>query len=72
MLDGTVRLPRQLFSGEAELGEMAQLAKGRRDLLKIFKELNINRIIEKYRQCCFNMSQTGNVTEHQSEQCLYQ
>ncbi|KAL2569356.1 hypothetical protein AAZV13_18G124200 [Glycine max] len=39
MLDGTVRLPRQLFSGEAELGEMAQLAKGRRDLLKIFKEL---------------------------------
>ncbi|KAH1198715.1 hypothetical protein GmHk_18G052237 [Glycine max] len=30
--------------------------------------IHINRIIEKYRQCCFNMSQTGNVTEHQSEQ----
>ncbi|KAG4984238.1 hypothetical protein JHK87_028987 [Glycine soja] len=30
------------------------------------------RIIEKYRQCCFNMSQTGDVAEHQSEQCLYQ
>ncbi|KAG4910474.1 hypothetical protein JHK87_056590 [Glycine soja] len=33
---------------------------------------SINRIIDKYRQCCFNMSQTGDVTEHQSEQCLYQ
>ncbi|KAG5064435.1 Sorting nexin 2B [Glycine max] len=39
MLDGAVRLPRQLFSGEAELGEVAQPAKGGRDLLRIFKEL---------------------------------
>ncbi|KAL5126683.1 Sorting nexin 2B [Glycine soja] len=39
MLDGAVRLPRQLFGGEAELGEVAQPAKGGRDLLRIFKEL---------------------------------
>ncbi|XP_020202508.1 sorting nexin 2B [Cajanus cajan] len=39
MLDGAVRLPRQLLGGEAELGEVAQPAKGGRDLLRIFKEL---------------------------------
>jgi len=39
MLDGAVRLPRQLFGGEAEVGEVAQPAKGGRDLLRIFKEL---------------------------------
>lgn len=43
MLDGAVRLPRQLFGGEAaasgELSEVAQPAKGGRDLLRIFKEL---------------------------------
>ncbi|KAL9316211.1 hypothetical protein ACSQ67_017212 [Phaseolus vulgaris] len=39
MLDGAVRLPRQLFGGEAEVGEVTQPAKGGRDLLRIFKEL---------------------------------
>jgi len=39
MLDGAVRLPRQLFGGEAEVAEVAQPAKGGRDLLRIFKEL---------------------------------
>ncbi|KAK7276434.1 hypothetical protein RIF29_17573 [Crotalaria pallida] len=46
MLDGAVKLPRQLFGGEAvavvggaELSEVAQPAKGGRDLLRIFKEL---------------------------------
>ncbi|KAG2391167.1 Sorting nexin [Vigna angularis] len=39
MLDGAVRLPRQLFGGEPEVTEVAQPAKGGRDLLRIFKEL---------------------------------
>lgn len=47
MLDGAVKLPRQLFGGEGvaaavvgeELSEVAQPAKGGRDLLRIFKEL---------------------------------
>ncbi|KAL2317085.1 hypothetical protein Fmac_030961 [Flemingia macrophylla] len=39
MLDGAVRLPRQLLGGEAEQVEVAQPAKGGRDLLRIFKEL---------------------------------
>ncbi|CAJ1971062.1 unnamed protein product [Sphenostylis stenocarpa] len=39
MLDGAVRLPRQLLGGEAEVGEVVQPAKGGRDLLRIFKEL---------------------------------
>ncbi|KAJ7963912.1 sorting nexin 2B-like [Quillaja saponaria] len=43
MLDGAVKLPRQLFGGEAvgavDLNEVAQPAKGGRDLLRIFKEL---------------------------------
>ncbi|CAL0315776.1 unnamed protein product [Lupinus luteus] len=41
MLDGAVKLPRQLFGGEAgaEVSEVAQPAKGGRDLLRIFKEL---------------------------------
>ncbi|KHN02780.1 MADS-box transcription factor 17-like isoform X2 [Glycine soja] len=38
---------------------------------KLF-QYSSTEIIEKYRQCCFNMSQTGDVAEHQSEQCLYQ
>ncbi|KAE9611280.1 putative transcription factor MADS-MIKC family [Lupinus albus] len=33
---------------------------------------DINKIIEKYRQCCFNMSQTGDSVEHQSSQKLYE
>lgn len=43
MLDGAVKLPRQLFGGEAvdnvDVREVAQPAKGGRDLLRIFKEL---------------------------------
>ncbi|KAI4306504.1 hypothetical protein L6164_029776 [Bauhinia variegata] len=43
MLDGAVKLPKQLFGGEAvgtvDLNEVAQPAKGGRDLLRIFKEL---------------------------------
>ncbi|KAK4273738.1 hypothetical protein QN277_017076 [Acacia crassicarpa] len=43
MLDGAVKLPRQLFGGEAvgsvDVSEVAQPAKGGRDLLRIFKEL---------------------------------
>ncbi|KAI4306893.1 hypothetical protein L6164_030133 [Bauhinia variegata] len=43
MLDGAVKLPKQLIGGEAvgtvDLNEVAQPAKGGRDLLRIFKEL---------------------------------
>ncbi|XP_073122636.1 sorting nexin 2B-like [Henckelia pumila] len=44
MLDGAVRLPKQLLGGETGLGgqdvsEVSQPAKGGRDLLRIFKEL---------------------------------
>ncbi|KAF7816527.1 sorting nexin 2B-like [Senna tora] len=43
MLDGAVKLPRQLFGGEAvgavDVSEVAQPAKGGRDLLRLFKEL---------------------------------
>ena len=43
MLDGAVKLPRQLLGGEAvgavDLNEVSQPAKGGRDLLRIFKEL---------------------------------
>lgn len=43
MLDGAVRLPKQLLSGNsldgADMTEVAQPAKGGRDLLRIFKEL---------------------------------
>ncbi|MED6136618.1 hypothetical protein PIB30_057624, partial [Stylosanthes scabra] len=43
MLDGAVKLPKQLFGSEVattgELSEVAQPAKGGRDLLRIFKEL---------------------------------
>ncbi|XP_057804716.1 sorting nexin 2B-like isoform X2 [Salvia miltiorrhiza] len=43
MLDGAVRLPKQLLSGKsldgADMSEVAQPAKGGRDLLRIFKEL---------------------------------
>ncbi|KAL2549813.1 Sorting nexin 2B [Forsythia ovata] len=45
MLDGAVRLPKQLLGGEsavggaAEVSEVAQPAKGGRDLLRIFREL---------------------------------
>ncbi|KAI3458487.1 hypothetical protein Pfo_015150 [Paulownia fortunei] len=45
MLDGAVRLPKQLLGGEsvgggaADMSEMMQPAKGGRDLLRIFKEL---------------------------------
>lgn len=42
MLDGAVRLPRQLFgaeSGVVDLNDVAQPAKSGRDLLRIFKEL---------------------------------
>ncbi|XP_054789129.1 sorting nexin 2A-like [Prosopis cineraria] len=43
MLDGAVKLPRQLFGGEAvgavDASEVAQPAKGGRDLLRLFKEL---------------------------------
>ncbi|XP_073284754.1 sorting nexin 2B-like [Primulina huaijiensis] len=44
MLDGAVRLPKQLLGGEsgvggADVSEVAQPAKGGRDLLRIFKEL---------------------------------
>lgn len=44
MLDGAVKLPKQLFGGEVvggavDVNEVAQPAKGGRDLLRIFKEL---------------------------------
>lgn len=44
MLDGAVRLPKQLLGGEsgvggADVSEVSQPAKGGRDLLRIFKEL---------------------------------
>ena len=42
MLDGAVRLPRQLFGSESvavDLNDVAQPAKSGRDLLRIFKEL---------------------------------
>lgn len=43
MLDGAVKLPKQLFGGEAvgavDVSEVAQPAKGGRDLLRLFKEL---------------------------------
>lgn len=44
MLDGAVKLPKQLFGGEVvggvtDVSEVAQPAKGGRDLLRIFKEL---------------------------------
>ncbi|KAK6145578.1 hypothetical protein DH2020_022398 [Rehmannia glutinosa] len=42
MLDGAVRLPKQLIGGNggaADMGEVTQPAKGGRDLLRIFKEL---------------------------------
>ncbi|XP_015973793.1 sorting nexin 2A [Arachis duranensis] len=43
MLDGAVKLPKQLFGSEVatagELSEVVQPAKGGRDLLRIFKEL---------------------------------
>lgn len=39
MLDGAVRLPKQLLGGAADTSEVTQPAKGGRDLLRIFKEL---------------------------------
>lgn len=44
MLDGAVKLPKQLFGGEVvgatvDVNEVSQPAKGGRDLLRIFKEL---------------------------------
>lgn len=42
MLDGAVKLPKQLFAGESAVvgvHEVVQPAKGGRDLLRIFKEL---------------------------------
>ncbi|KAL2948757.1 hypothetical protein AAZX31_20G141300 [Glycine max] len=52
--------------------EIALIIFSSRGKLFQYSSTDINRIIDKYRQCCFNMSQTGDVTEHQSEQCLYQ
>ncbi|KAG5005049.1 hypothetical protein AAZX31_10G228200 [Glycine max] len=52
--------------------EIALVIFSSRGKLFQYSSTDINRIIEKYRQCCFNMSQTGDVAEHQSEQCLYQ
>ncbi|PSR93230.1 Sorting nexin 2A like [Actinidia chinensis var. chinensis] len=39
MLDGAVRLPRQLLGAAVDVNEVAQPAKGGRDLLRILKEL---------------------------------
>ncbi|GFZ15070.1 sorting nexin 2A [Actinidia rufa] len=39
MLDGAVRLPRQLLGAVVDVNEVAQPAKGGRDLLRILKEL---------------------------------
>ncbi|TKY51237.1 MADS-box transcription factor 6 [Spatholobus suberectus] len=52
--------------------EIALIIFSSRGKLFQFSSTDINRIIEKYRQCCFNMSQTGDVVEHQSQQCLYE
>ncbi|KAH1139853.1 hypothetical protein GLYMA_10G240900v4 [Glycine max] len=50
--------------------EIALVIFSSRGKLFQYSSTDINRIIEKYRQCCFNMSQTGDVAEHQSEQEL--
>lgn len=39
MLDGAVRLPRQLVGEAVDANEAAQPAKGGRDLMRIFREL---------------------------------
>ncbi|BAT94159.1 MADS-box transcription factor 17 NMADS3 RMADS213 [Vigna angularis] len=52
--------------------EIALIIFSSRGKLFQYSSTDINRIIEKYRQRCFDMSQIGDEAEHQSEQCLYQ
>ncbi|XP_047180529.1 agamous-like MADS-box protein MADS3 isoform X3 [Vigna umbellata] len=52
--------------------EIALIIFSSRGKLFQYSSTDINRIIEKYRQCCFDMSQIGDEAEQQSEQCLYQ
>ncbi|XP_027364725.1 MADS-box transcription factor 17-like [Abrus precatorius] len=51
--------------------EIALIIFSSRGKLFQYSSTDINRIIEKYRQCCFNMSKTSDIVELQS-QCLYQ
>ncbi|XP_019442168.1 PREDICTED: MADS-box transcription factor 17-like [Lupinus angustifolius] len=52
--------------------EIALIIFSSRGKLFQFSTSDINKIIEKYRQCCFNMSQTEDFFEHQSSQNLYE
>ncbi|XP_068491678.1 agamous-like MADS-box protein MADS3 isoform X1 [Phaseolus vulgaris] len=52
--------------------EIALIIFSSRGKLFQYSTTDINRIIERYRQCCFSMSQAGDDAEPQSEQCLYQ
>nr|KYP74936.1 MADS-box transcription factor 17 [Cajanus cajan] len=63
--------------------EVALIIFSSRGKLFQYSSTDISRIIEKYRQCCFDMSQTGDIAEHRSQQrfiisnncalhCLYQ
>ncbi|XP_061373981.1 truncated transcription factor CAULIFLOWER C-like isoform X2 [Gastrolobium bilobum] len=51
--------------------EIALIIFSSRGKLFQYSSTDMNRIIEKYRQCCFNMSKTGDLVEHQS-QSLYE
>ncbi|KAL2324477.1 hypothetical protein Fmac_023535 [Flemingia macrophylla] len=52
--------------------EVALVIFSSRGKLFQYSSTDINRIIDKYRQCCFDMSRTGDVADHQPPQCLYQ
>ncbi|XP_020237639.1 MADS-box transcription factor 17 isoform X2 [Cajanus cajan] len=48
--------------------EVALIIFSSRGKLFQYSSTDISRIIEKYRQCCFDMSQTGDIAEHRSQQ----
>ncbi|XP_020237632.1 MADS-box transcription factor 17 isoform X1 [Cajanus cajan] len=50
--------------------EVALIIFSSRGKLFQYSSTDISRIIEKYRQCCFDMSQTGDIAEHRSQQEL--
>ncbi|RDY01760.1 MADS-box transcription factor 17 [Mucuna pruriens] len=52
--------------------EIALIIFSSRGKLFQYSSTDINRIIERYRQCCFDISQTNSEAEHQQQQCLYQ